>query len=103
MVVPDGPWRNQAACLSADPEIFFPVADEPHANARQSRQARTVCAGCPVRVQCLADAALRPHEDWWYGVRGGLTQVQRRRIPLRELTEPGAQAMFEQLAAGKAA
>lgn len=72
-------WREFAACLGTDPELFFPVA-EPGSEAfeAQARPARALCAACPVRAQCLAQGL---GED--YGIWGGLDPVQRR--TLREL------------------
>ena len=52
-----GPWRQFAACRSADPELFFPVpAPGPGPGLRQGEEAKAICAGCPVRGQCLAFA-----------------------------------------------
>ena len=49
-------------CHAADPDLWF--AEEP----AELEQAKTLCAGCPVRRECLA-AALRRAEPW--GVWGG--------------------------------
>ena len=45
-------WRAASACLSADPELFFPIAQGTAAD-RQISTALRVCAGCAVRQQCL--------------------------------------------------
>ena len=45
-------WRAAGACLSADPELFFPIAEGSAAD-RQISTALRVCAGCAVRQQCL--------------------------------------------------
>ena len=68
-------WRSDAACLGADPELFFPDAGE----MRKVREALAFCTDCPVRQQCLDDAvaAATTHED--YGIRGGMGQKARRR------------------------
>lgn len=63
-------WRDEALCAQTDPTVFFP---EVGANATAARE---VCAVCPVRAACLADALA--HRDWTYGVRGGMTPAQRR-------------------------
>lgn len=63
-------WMDRAACNAVDPEAFFP---HQHANANQ---ARAVCAGCPVREQCL-DYALDTGQR--HGVWGGLSERERRR------------------------
>ena len=60
-------WRAEGACRTADPDLFFPVAVGAVAN-RQIAKAQRICAGCPVRQQCL-DFALRAPEP--AGVWGG--------------------------------
>jgi hypothetical protein len=62
-------WRDEALCRQTDPEIFFPeLGQNPTA-------AKRVCAVCPVRAVCLADAIERrePH-----GVCGGMTPNERK-------------------------
>jgi WhiB family redox-sensing transcriptional regulator len=68
-------WRSAGACLSADPDLFFPVATGPVA-VKQMTMARRICAGCPVRQQCL-DFAMRTGET--HGVWGGTTPEERIR------------------------
>lgn len=41
-------WRDSAACLGYDPEIFFPKPKDVMA----IRKAQEVCSGCPVIKQC---------------------------------------------------
>ena len=45
-------WRSAAACRSADPDLFFPVSATGPA-VRQIARAKTICAGCGVRRECL--------------------------------------------------
>lgn len=66
-------WQVDAACRGVDPEIFFPGPDEEHRVAA----ALSVCASCPVRPRCLAFALSREQR---YGIWGGLTEKQRRRL-----------------------
>ncbi|QJY45546.1 WhiB family transcriptional regulator [Pseudonocardia broussonetiae] len=67
-------FRHRAVCRSVDPEIFFPTAvDGPEFEAQVSL-AKTVCAGCPVREQCLS-WALGHQPD---GIAGGMTEHERR-------------------------
>lgn len=66
-------WQNRAACLGADPGLFFPM------DGTSAKPAKAVCAVCPVRAACL-DFALDNNER--HGVWGGLTERQRR--PLRK-------------------
>jgi WhiB family transcriptional regulator, redox-sensing transcriptional regulator len=67
-------WRSRATCLGADPELFFPVGTTALAG-EQAIQAKAVCAGCPVRRECL-DWALVTKQD--HGVWGGLDEFERR-------------------------
>ncbi|MBA3905623.1 MAG: WhiB family transcriptional regulator [Pseudonocardiales bacterium] len=69
-------WRTRAACRSADPELFFPTAEAGPVYDAQVAVAKAVCAGCPVRVECLDEALLRIPE----GIAGGLTPEERRRM-----------------------
>ena len=64
-------WRHSALCAQTDPELFFPE------KATQSRDARAVCARCPVRAECLTDALTH---DRVYGVWGGTTERERRKL-----------------------
>ncbi|HEY5989987.1 MAG TPA: WhiB family transcriptional regulator [Streptosporangiaceae bacterium] len=67
-------WRSLAACLSADPDLFFPIsASGPAAN--QIAQAKAICAGCQVRQACL-DFALATHQI--HGVWGGTSPEERQ-------------------------
>jgi WhiB family redox-sensing transcriptional regulator len=66
----DPDWRQLAACRHAEPELFFPVfASGPSLD--QITQAKAICAGCPVRRQCLA-FALDTRQD--HGVWGGMSE-----------------------------
>lgn len=69
-------WRDGAACRSLGNQIFFPVGGEPGAVA-QVRQAKAICASCPVRFECLEFALQTAQED---GVWGGHTEDERRSI-----------------------
>ena len=63
------PWTVDAACADADPSVFFVDHGRPATEAKQ------MCAGCPVRAECL-DFALESHER--FGIWGGLTDKERR-------------------------
>jgi WhiB family redox-sensing transcriptional regulator len=58
-------WRDQAACLDEDPELFFPVGSTGPA-LEQTERAKAVCADCPVRAACL-DWALETNQCWRLG------------------------------------
>jgi hypothetical protein len=69
-------WRDRAACRgSTDAELFFPTAEAGPERAKQVAAAKAICARCPVRAECLAEAARIP-----YGICGGLTESERRRL-----------------------
>lgn len=68
-------WRSAGACLSADPDLFFPIATGP-VQERQVATARRICAVCAVKQQCL-DFAMRTPET--YGIWGGTTPDERIR------------------------
>ena len=46
-------WRSQAACLTVDPELFFPVGNTGPAIA-QIAKAKEVCGRCEVVDTCLS-------------------------------------------------
>ena len=68
-------WRSAGACLSADPDLFFPISSTGPAE-RQIARAKTICAGCPVRRECL-EFALSHNQS--YGIWGGTTAEDRQR------------------------
>jgi WhiB family transcriptional regulator, redox-sensing transcriptional regulator len=68
-------WRTRSACLSADPDLFFPISATAAA-APQITRAKTICAGCPVRSACLGFAMA--HRDL-QGIWGGTTDEERRK------------------------
>jgi len=68
-------WQESGACRTADPVLFFhPQNERGMQRRRRDSAAKSVCASCPVRVQC-ADYAIRAREP--YGVWGGLTEEER--------------------------
>ena len=77
---PDEAWRERAACRDVDdPELFFPAAESGPARDAQVAAAKAVCARCPVRAECLTEALARIP----YGIAGGLTEHERRRLRTR--------------------
>lgn len=64
-------WRDSAACLDHDPEMWFPPAGKP------SLFARGVCQGCPVASECLQHAMRTEEHGHRYGLWGGLTASGR--------------------------
>jgi WhiB family transcriptional regulator, redox-sensing transcriptional regulator len=69
-------WRDNAACLRADPDLFFPVGTTGPA-LHQVDDAKRVCLTCPVRERCLRWAL---DQGIGSGVWGGTTPEERRAI-----------------------
>lgn len=78
-------WFSAAACRAEDPELFFPPTTR-GPSVVQAARAKSVCAGCPVRVRCL-NLALENGLD--YGIFGGYTEHERRAL-LRRTAGIGA-------------
>lgn len=64
-------WMDRARCRERDPEQFFVRG------AANSRRAIRICERCEVREDCLR-YALDNEID--FGVWGGMTERQRRRL-----------------------
>ena len=69
----DESWRLEGLCAETDPEAFFPE------KGGSTRDAKRVCAGCPVRMECLEYAL---GNDERFGIWGGLSERERRRVRL---------------------
>lgn len=67
-------WQDDALCAEVGTDIFFPEKGE------SNRQAKAVCAGCPVRPECLAYALEHSATVGRFGVWGGLSERERRRL-----------------------
>ena len=72
-------WRDRAACLDEDPELFFPIGNTGPAIV-QIEQAKAVCRRCDVIDTCL-QWALETGQD--AGVWGGLSEDERRALKRR--------------------
>lgn len=70
-------WLDEALCKGVDVEVFYPEADDTEGIAF----AKSICANCPVREECL-DAATRREElkRDIHGVVGGLSEVERKAL-----------------------
>lgn len=66
-----GDWAEEAACRTSHPDLFFPET------VRGDNHAKAICSRCPVRTECLNHAL---DTDEKYGVWGGLTPRERRRL-----------------------
>ncbi|MGH9212845.1 MAG: WhiB family transcriptional regulator [Acidimicrobiales bacterium] len=80
-------WMARGNCADESPAVLFP------SDGVGVEIARRICAGCPVREQCL-EYALANRID--HGVWGGLSERERRRVLKRRrmasLTQRSAQA-----------
>lgn len=84
----NGDWTSKAVCAQHDPDLLF-------VTGAAQREAARMCDGCPVKLQCLADALDNQVE---FGVWGGLTERQRRAI-LRK--SPDVQSWHDVLLAAR--
>jgi WhiB family redox-sensing transcriptional regulator len=67
-------WQERALCAETDPEAFFPE------KGGSTREAKKICTGCEVRVECLEYAL---GNDERFGIWGGLSERERRRLRRR--------------------
>ena len=79
-------WRAAGACLTAEPDLFFPLSAV-GAAAQQADHARQICADCRVMRPCLEFAMKHAEVE---GIWGGTTQPERARA--RRATAPAQQA-----------
>ncbi len=77
-------WQRQANCMGVDPDLFFPE------RGASTREAKEVCRGCVVREDCL-EYALANGEK--FGIWGGLSERERRRIRRRRSLERRSEAV----------
>ena len=72
---PNWGWQDDAACRGSDVVLFFgPDGERQPEREIRERKAKSICASCPVRVQCLDYAIGRPEK---YGTWGGLNEEER--------------------------
>ena len=67
----DRSWQEYANCLGVDPDLFFPE------RGASTREAKEGCRGCVVRDDCLEYAL---HNSEKFGIWGGMSERERRRI-----------------------
>jgi WhiB family redox-sensing transcriptional regulator len=65
------PWMRGAKCLHAEPDTFFPE------KGGSTKEAKRICAECPVREECLEYAL---EQDERFGIWGGLSERERRKL-----------------------
>lgn len=84
-------WTEHAACAEiGDPDLFFPGKDEDVNRSAvkvpwQYRTTRRICAGCPVRTECLELALATESANNRAGMWGGLTPKERAQVAARRL------------------
>lgn len=66
----DGNWRDLAACVSVDAELWFIQRSDGDQEVRRQKRlaAKRICKACEVQVQCLDYARSTGQE---YGIWGG--------------------------------
>lgn len=70
-------WMINAACRGApEPDLWFPIS-EVGPGAAQVAEVKDICAGCPVREDCLAFALALGLD---HGVFGGMAASERREL-----------------------
>jgi WhiB family transcriptional regulator, redox-sensing transcriptional regulator len=67
----DRSWQDKANCLGVDPDLFFPE------RGASTREAKEVCRGCVVRMECLEYALVNGEK---FGIWGGMSERERRRV-----------------------
>jgi WhiB family redox-sensing transcriptional regulator len=63
-------WRRRSRCGDGNAEVLF-------VQGAEQRKAKLLCAPCPVRTECLAEAL---DERVQFGVWGGMTERERRAL-----------------------
>ena len=79
----DRGWQARSNCMGVDPDLFFPE------RGASTREAKEVCRGCVVREDCL-EFALDNGEK--FGIWGGMSERERRRLRRARALERRAQA-----------
>jgi WhiB family transcriptional regulator, redox-sensing transcriptional regulator len=71
-------WRDDAACLHTDPDLFFPIGTAGSALRQVDvDEAKRICRTCPVRSPCLTWALDQGSSS---GIWGGTTEDERRAL-----------------------
>jgi WhiB family redox-sensing transcriptional regulator len=93
---PDFKEHGTPPCAETDPELFFPPdefntlgrsnSSNPSLSIAKSKEAIKICNTCPYIEECLKYAMERPN---LFGVWGGTTYEQRRRIKTLERSAGG--------------
>lgn len=77
-------WQREAACRSADPELFFPPDGERKGTGKSREdEAKAFCRQCKVAAECL-EFAIKNKEP---GIWGGLNDDEREGLGRRAIRE----------------
>lgn len=75
-------WRHRASCHQIAPYAMFPDAGDQDG----IDYAKSICAQCPVRPECLGEAVDRGER---FGIWGGLTPEELRLLRRRKRRSDG--------------
>lgn len=72
-------WSASANCRAQGSDAFYPPLGGENRTERlqRERRAKSICAGCEVRDDCLSHAL---NHDERYGIWGGLNDGERQRL-----------------------
>lgn len=66
-ILTDRSWVAHARCAGRTELFFAPLGERPESRVGREASARDLCAGCPVRLACRADARLNRESGFWGG------------------------------------
>lgn len=72
------PFDGSQACMSVDPEMFFP---EDYDDKFATERAKTICKSCPLTLECLKYAIGDSSLD---GIWGATTPGERKNMRRRK-------------------
>ncbi|WP_148571060.1 WhiB family transcriptional regulator [Nocardioides caldifontis] len=81
----DENWARKAQCKEVGLDTMF-------VRGAEQNRAKNVCAGCPVKMECLAEA-LDSKLEW--GVWGGMTERERRAVLKKRPNVTSWRRLFE--------
>jgi WhiB family transcriptional regulator, redox-sensing transcriptional regulator len=70
-------WRDEANCIKAPLNIFFPEDETGSTSKRKIDRAKTICENCSVQHKCLIYSL---NENIDHGVWGGLSSRERKAL-----------------------
>lgn len=71
--------KAQLPCEVYDPEMWWPLSYT-QSTLLRVEEAKSLCRGCPIRMECLAGALEREERE---GIWGGYDPEQRRKMTNR--------------------